>query len=121
MPGLVIAPMGTPLCNKETSMKPLRRGKSSKTSSKTTHHHPCPHAGGMTREREALAAPGKHRLLSTFIRHHPASPSSSSSPSPSSPAPPTATVAGRGLRAGAMVRAPRTHAPKRSLKRSNMD
>lgn len=121
VPGLIVSPLGTPLWSKETSMKPLRREESSKTSPKQTHPHPCPHAGGMTREREALAAPGKHRLLSTFIRHQPASPFPSSSSSPSSPAPPTATVAGRGLRAGAMLRAPHTHAPKRSLKRSNMD
>lgn len=94
---------------------PQKGRKTAKSPQKTTHHHPCAHAGGMTREREALAAPGKHSLLSTFIHHHPAS------PSPSSPAPPTATVAGRGLRAGAVLRPPHTHAPKRSLKRSNMD
>lgn len=107
--GLSLPGWGTPLWSKKT---PKRR-ESSKTSRKPTHHHPCSRAGGMTREGEALATLGKHRLLSTFICHHPASPSSSS------PAPPTATVAGRGLRAGVM--APHTHAPKRSLKRSNMD
>lgn len=65
----------------------------------------CPCRGDDSGQRSTVS-PRKHCLLSTFICRHPASPSSSSSFSPSSPAPLTATVAGRGLRAGAMGRAP---------------
>lgn len=111
---------GTPLWSKETD-PPLKRRERSKTSPKPACYHPCLHARGMTREGEVLAAPDKHHLLSTFICHHLASPSSPSSPSSSSPMPPTATVAGGGLQTGSMVRAPCTHTPKRSLKRSNVD
>lgn len=107
---------GGHLCGpRRLQQSPPKRRKSSQTSPEPTHRHPCSHERGTAWEGEALAAPGKHRLLSTFICYQPAPTTSSS------PAPLTATVAGRGLRAGVMARAPHTHAPKRSLKRSNMD
>lgn len=118
VPGLVIAWMGdTPVEKGDLDGAPQKEGKQQNLPKANSSPSLSPCGGGATQEGEALAVPSKHRLLSTFICHHPASPSSSSSPSSFSPVPPTATVAGRGLRA----RAPHTHTPKRSLKRSNMD